>query len=139
MSLLMLAWHRLLPRREQYPLPPEQIAARVGGEIVPVLASEREPRRVTAGLLHFGFGAATGAIYGLAAERVPLPAAAKGIAFGMLVWSSSYLGWLPALGILSAATEHPAGRNALMIGAHVVWGATLGVLTERLAGRRAAA
>lgn len=43
-----------------------------------------------------------------------------------MVWSGSYLGLLPALNILPPATEHPPGRNALMIAAHVVWGSVLG-------------
>jgi len=43
-----------------------------------------------------------------------------------MVWGGSYLGLLPSLGILRPATDHPAQRNALMIAAHLVWGATLG-------------
>jgi putative membrane protein len=50
------------------------------------------------------------------------------------VWAGSYLGLLPVLGILSPATRHPTGRNALMIAAHIIWGATLGILTDY--GRR---
>lgn len=33
---------------------------------------------------------------------------------------------------LPPATKHPARRNALMIAAHVVFGAALGLLVERL-------
>jgi hypothetical protein len=139
MRLLTLAWHRLLPRQEQYPLPPEQITARVGEQITPHLLSDSEPRRLTAVLLHIGFGTATVADNGLAPRQAPAAVAVKGTAFGSLVWSCSHLGWLPVLGILLPATEHPAGRNPLMFGAHVVWGATLGVLTDRLTGREAAA
>ena len=50
----------------------------------------------------------------------------------MFVWVASYLGLLPAMRILTPATEHPARRNALMISAHVIWGACLGVLLERI-------
>jgi putative membrane protein len=56
----------------------------------------------------------------------------KGSLFGLIVWSGSYLGLLPGLEILSPATRHPAGRNALMIIAHIVWGSTLGVLVDSL-------
>jgi hypothetical protein len=59
-----------------------------------------------------------------------------GVGFGLAVWAVSYLGWLPAAGILSPATEHPARRNALMIGAHVVWGATTGLAVGRLSDGR---
>jgi putative membrane protein len=40
----------------------------------------------------------------------------------------SYLLALPILKILTPATEHPARRNILMILAHFVWGATLGLV-----------
>jgi hypothetical protein len=81
---------------------------------------------------HFGYGAAAGGLYTTMfdARRDPL---AKGVLFGLFVWIASYLGWLPAAGILSSATEHPARRNALMIAAHVVWGVALGAFVSLLA------
>jgi hypothetical protein len=59
----------------------------------------------------------------------------QGIACGLAVWTLSYLGWLPALGILRPATEHPPRRTALMIAAHAVCGLVLGVLAEGLQRR----
>src|SRR5262249_36443677 len=56
----------------------------------------------------------------------------KGTAYGLAVWAGSYLGLLPALGILSPATRHPPRRTALMIAAHVVFGSALGVFTDLL-------
>jgi uncharacterized membrane protein YagU involved in acid resistance len=56
----------------------------------------------------------------------------KGALFGVGVWAASYLGWLPAAGILRPATREPAGRNAMMIASHAVWGASLAVISERL-------
>jgi hypothetical protein len=58
------------------------------------------------------------------------------VAYGLAVWAGSYLGWLPAAGVLPPATEEPAGKNAVMILAHVACGAALGVLTDRLIGGR---
>ena len=123
MTVVMTALHRLLPRREQYPLPPseivEQIAHNVGVEqhIDP-------PQHVAVTLLgHFGYGTAVGAGYALVHKFLPFGKIANGIAYGLLVWTVSYLGLLPAAGLLKPATEHPARRNALMIAAHVVWGA----------------
>jgi hypothetical protein len=66
-----------------------------------------------------------GALYGAVTPR-NFSGPATGAAFGLGVWTASYLGLLPALGILKPATEHPARRNLLMIGAHVVWGSALG-------------
>jgi hypothetical protein len=53
----------------------------------------------------------------------------------MGVWASSYLGWLPAAGLHPPAQREAAGRTAMTVGAHVVWGAVLGLLTDQLAGR----
>ncbi|MDB5294329.1 MAG: hypothetical protein JWO31_312, partial [Phycisphaerales bacterium] len=87
---------------------------------------------------HFAFGAAAGAAYAATAGRLPGPPAVKGSAFGVGVWAASYLGWLPAVGLLPPATEESARRNLIMIGAHVVWGAAAGVLHDRIARQLAA-
>ena len=81
---------------------------------------------------HFGYGMATGALYGLVAPRVTRKCIAAGAGYGLLVWGGSYLGLLPALGILSPATHHPLRRNILMIIAHLVWGLTLGCVIAML-------
>ena len=61
----------------------------------------------------------------------PLPG---GITFGLGLWTTSYLGWLLALGILWPVTEHPPRRNALMLTAHVVWGSVLDLLVDSFSG-----
>ena len=90
-----------------------------------------------AGVAHFGFGTAAGAAYGAVAPGVPLDPVLKGMAYGLAVWAGSYLGGLPALGVMRPATREPAGKNAVMIAAHLAWGAALGVVADRLSrGRR---
>jgi hypothetical protein len=74
---------------------------------------------------HFGFGAVCGMLFtGLNLHR-RRPVLSR-IGFALLVWVVSYLGWIPASGILTAASRHPPGRNLLMIAVHAVWGATAG-------------
>ena len=80
---------------------------------------------------HFAYGAVTGAIYAPLARSIPLSPALAGATYGLAVWAGSYLGWLPAAGILSPAYKHPARRTALMIAAHLVWGVTAGVLVNK--------
>jgi uncharacterized membrane protein YagU involved in acid resistance len=132
MTLVMEAMHGALPAREQYPLPPREITDELTqqtglrGEL-----SEEAQRGLTLAA-HFGYGAACGALYAPVARALSLPPVAGGVAYGLGVWTVSYLGLLPAAGILRPATEHPARRNALMIAAHVVWGACAGVLVDRL-------
>jgi hypothetical protein len=135
MTAAMGALFAELPRHERYPLPPRLITRR----ILRRLAGETPPDEVevpATWISHFAYGAGAGLAFGLLPSERRLPPVAKGIAFGLAVWSGSYLGWLPAVGLMPPATRHPPGRVALMIGAHVVWGAALGALAGG-SGRRA--
>ena len=132
MTVAMILLHRRLPVGERYPLPPREITmklargAGVDGEL-------SAPARAAATMVsHFAYGGVTGAIYGAALDPRRKPAA-KGMVFGLTVWLVSYLGWLPATGVLAPASEHPARRSALMIAAHIVWGLTLGLFLSLLA------
>jgi uncharacterized membrane protein YagU involved in acid resistance len=132
MTVGMEAMFRFLPKRERYPLPPRQIAMAIAEE-AGVKDELNSPARTTVTLAaHFGYGAATGAIYAPMAIENRWPSVVSGIGFGLAVWAASYLGLLPAVRLLSPATEHPPRRNALMIMAHMVWGATLGLLVNAI-------
>lgn len=132
MTASMELMYRLLPRQEQYPLPPSEITTELTDQ-VGVRENLDTDEHVGLTLVnHFAYGAAAGALYGPLAKYLPLPPAAKGVAFGLVVWTVSYLGLLPALGILRPATQHPARRNLLMILAHVVWGSVTGLVVSRL-------
>ncbi len=130
MTVLMILLHRRLPFSERYPLPPRQITmklARAAGIGERLLAEERYSATLVA---HFAYGAATGALYGAVEPAIKAPYAAKGLLFGMIVWSGSYLGLLPIAKVLRPASEHPARRNLLMIAAHAVWGLSLAWLSH---------
>ncbi len=96
MTLVMQHLHRRLPEHQRYPLPPriitDGIAMKVSiasGGAAPALAA------------HYAFGAATGALYAAIAARTDRgPGAVSGIAFGLGVWAASYLGWVPAAGLI---------------------------------------
>jgi uncharacterized membrane protein YagU involved in acid resistance len=123
MTLFMRsAWNRL-PKREKYPLPPRQITRRL---LKPARQLKEPQQRALTLFLHFTFGASAGLIYGAVEEKIPLPGLIKGPLAGMAVWTVSYLGWIPALGILPSAVDHPWRRNLLMIVAHLIWGLALG-------------
>ena len=88
-------------------------------------------------IAHATYGTAVGALYGLIFGKREHPPKnenpqATGIAYGIAVWSVSYLAMLPALGLLKPATKHPARRNTLMILAHLVWGSLTGVVFNHL-------
>jgi putative membrane protein len=137
MTVVMTALHHLLPRNEQYPLPPSEIVEQIAENVHVEQHIDRQQHVLLTLLGHFGYGAAVGGGYPLLAPRLPFGAATNGIVYGLGVWTISYLGLLPAAGLLAPATEHPARRNALMIVAHVVWGATTGWLFEQMQRDRA--
>jgi uncharacterized membrane protein YagU involved in acid resistance len=128
MTAAMRALHRRLPSQQRYPLPPREIIQ----EVLPEAAEHRvaeDHRQTLTMAAHFGYGAATGALF--AAAR-PQGNPGLGALYGVLVWGASYLGWIPATRILRPATQHPGRRNGLMIACHLVWGATMAATLREL-------
>lgn len=122
MTAAMRRLFRMLPDGHGYPLPPREIIERVD------VAGTREAGLRTATVTaHFGYGALAGIIYALLPRRM-----ISGGSYGVLVWALSYLGWIPFARILLPATEHPGTRNLLMLGAHLVWGASLSASLHEL-------
>jgi len=132
MTLAMKLMHEQLPAEEQYPLPPRAVTMEVAERAGVKEHLDEGEREAATWAGHFAYGAACGAVYGALAANRRLPHVAAGVGFGLVVWAGSYLGWLPAAGILRPATEHPPRRNALMIAAHVVWGAATGLAVSAL-------
>lgn len=133
MTLAMKLMHEQLPREEQYPLPPRQVTEGLAEKAGVSEHLDEEEREAATWVSHFAYGAACGALYGaVSREGIDEHPMLAGAGFGLAVWAGSYLGWLPAAGIISPATEHPARRNALMIAAHVIWGAGVRVAVRRL-------
>jgi len=121
MTVAMRLMARRLPSSELYPLPPREIVERMAPWSVRAAVSEPALEQATT-LAHFGYGAATGAAFAAFADK---PGISSGAVYGVAVWAGSYLGWLPAAAVLAPANQHPGNRNALMIAAHLVWGAVL--------------
>ena len=131
MTLVMTILFRKLPPRQQYPLPPrlitDEMAERTG--VRPIFRESTLTR--VALISHFGYGAATGAVFPYLERRRYCPMLV-GPGYGLAVWTASYLGWIPALRILSSAVHHARERNKLMLIAHVVWGAALASISQLL-------
>ncbi len=138
MTLLMKAIHLSLPHEQRnQPAPPRQITMKAA-EVAGVEEHMDEPARVVStAVSHFGYGATAGAAYPALEEKLPGTPAARGAVLGLGVWAVSYLGWLPAAGVLPSATRWPAGRNFMMIAAHVVWGVATGLVYDQLQRRPA--
>ena len=134
MTIAMESMHRQLPFWERHSLPPRKITVRIARRLgfTPYLDASARTAATLFG--HFGYGAACGATYALTRGR--RAGAASGLAFGLLVWGGSYLGWLPATGLMRPATEWSRRRNLLMIAAHVVWGTCTGVAVRAMLADR---
>jgi hypothetical protein len=90
-----------------------------------------ETRVALAAAQHVGFGAATGALFGLAAPRSRMKSILAGSLYGTAVWLASYEGWVPAIGALPRARRDRPDRQAMLLGAHVAFGAVLGAIAAR--------
>ena len=132
MTVAMQAMHRLLPWRERYPLPPGQITRKLTAVIGLRKYMGKEEHVAAALASHFAYGALAGTLYAPLAHRIRLHPTIGGLAYGLIVWAASYVGLMPALGILPPVAQHPARRTTLMIAAHMVWGSVTGLLFERL-------
>jgi hypothetical protein len=112
--------------------PPRRITERLLRRVHPLAGVPRPATRRLSALAHFAFGAASGALFEALAPRLPVrrPVAA-GAAYGALVWAGSYAGWAPVLGLHPPAHRDRPGRQAVMLAAHLVYGATLGLLGAR--------
>lgn len=112
MTAAMRRLHARLPARERYPLTPREI---VDSVLDPPAA--RSPDLTLAA--HFVYGAGCGALIAAASPQI---GRVGGAAAGAGVWLASYMGWIPALGVLKPATDHPLRRSLVMISAHFAWG-----------------
>jgi len=107
-------------------------------DAVGVRARPRWARNMLAVMSHLGFGAAAGGLFALLHGRLRLPIALalQGMAYGLAVWLVSYMGWIPAFGLMPAATRDEPRRPVVMVFAHGVYGVVLGALVGRRSRRR---
>ena len=127
MTGAMRRLHKRLPEEERYQLTPREMVDSVAAQADVAVANE--PKKDITLAAHFVYGAAMGA---LVSAMNPDPGKRTGALAGGAVWLASYMGWIPAVGVLKPAAEHPARRNMLMIGVHLVWGASTAAAIREL-------
>ena len=131
MTLVMEAMRVALPAEQHRRMPPREIVDRSiekAEETAGASANlDRADRVALTTIAHFAFGAAAGALYGAVGPR--RPSVLTGIAYGLGVWAVAYGVGLPSLGLHPAASDDTKDRNEVLIASHVVWGATVGMLS----------
>ena len=109
----------------------QQISTLVRGH---PLAPDEKP--IAGHLVHYGFGASMGLLYGGAAAVTPLVTAGMGAGFGAAVWLGAHAVVVPALGLAPSPLRQPPAKEALEFVLHIAYGLTLG-LVHRAAVRAA--
>jgi hypothetical protein len=127
MSAVMLAAQRLGLVGK---LPPRKIVQRwLAAHGVPW--HRRRGQHGVATVSHFAFGASAGWVFGLLARALGLrrpTGLALGGAYGAAVWAVAYGLVLPAAGLMPRPEQDRPGRQGVMAGAHLIYGAVLGGL-----------
>lgn len=79
-------------------------------------------KKIADPLMHYGFGAITGAAYGAAAEFAPGVAVGAGLPFGAAVWVAADEITMPALGVSKPPWRNPVSTHAYALASHFVYG-----------------
>lgn len=79
-------------------------------------------------LVHGGFGASMGLLYGAAAAATPLVTVGAGAGFGAAVWLGAHAVAVPALGLAPSPLRQPFGKEALELVLHIAYGLTVGLV-----------
>ena len=96
--------------------------------------TERE-KEIGGPVIHYLFGAAAGAAYGVAAEIDPSAARGAGIPYGIGVWLVADEIGMHAAGFASSPTDYPLSRHAATLATHIVFGLTVEGVRRVLRGR----
>jgi len=137
MTMVMETLHSRLPGEVPRPLPPREVAEGLAVKFgVNRRLSERDMQNLTLAL-HVGYATVTGVVFSMVPRRrTATGMAAAGAMFGLGVWATSYLGWLPVFGVRQPISYDPLPRTGLMIAAHLSWGVTAGLLMAAVASRK---
>ena len=85
----------------------------------------RRERHLGGALVHYTFGAATGALYGSLGEVFPSVRVGKGTPYGAAVWLLSDEIMVPLLGLSKPPTAFPPAAHIAALASHLVYGLTL--------------
>lgn len=113
----MLAERMFPPRTQGQTPPPVALAEQITGHSLP----EDQKNAAMQGI-HWGFGAAAGAVYGAAVEIEPSLGAWKGAAFGITLNKFTHESLLPKLGLSKPKNEQPAQERISEWVSHAVYG-----------------
>ena len=116
-------------------MPPEKITAKILKRSGNRPSSQQQDALAT--VFHFAFGTAAGAAFGVVAPKRLVARVPLGVAYGASIWGVSYMGWVPAFGIMPPSHRDRRDRQVVMFAGHLVYGAVLSILVGRGADQNA--
>lgn len=78
--------------------------------------------------IHYVFGTALGAAYGIAAEEFPAVTSGAGVPAGAVMWAVTHGSTVPALGLQEPPQEMPGAWYVWEFGSHLVYGLTVEII-----------
>jgi len=109
------------PRTHGEPEPPEVLAEKIAGRTLNALE-----KAAAVETIHWGFGAAVGAVYGGVAEYFPAATDKDGATFGMTLATLTHETALPAMGLSATPEEQTTREQTSEMATHLIFG----VVTE---------
>jgi uncharacterized membrane protein YagU involved in acid resistance len=118
---------------------PAAAAAQIDGDAPTVMVAQKISRemfnhelsplekKVAGPAVHFGYGAAVGAIYGGLSELLPVVGIGLGIPYATLLCVAGGEIAVPALGLSKPPTQVPPASHASSLATHFVYGITLDI------------
>lgn len=85
----------------------------------PLSSHKREEASTT---IHYAFGIAVAAGYGLLAEKYPVVTTGGGLLAGAALWASTHGSTIPALGLQAPVKQMPKAWYVWELGSHLVYG-----------------
>ena len=107
------------PRTHGEPEPPEVLAEKIAGHPL-----DEGTKTAATEVIHWGFGAMTGAFYGVLAEFYPAATAKEGASFGLALMTLTHESALPAMGLSVPPEEQTAREHTSEAASHVLYGVT---------------
>lgn len=95
----------------------------------------QEEKQPAGNAVHYAFGAATGALYGAAAEHWPAVRACEGTAFGAALWLAADEVAVPLMKLSKSPRQYPLRVHAMALGSHLIYGAVTELVRRVLRSR----
>jgi putative membrane protein len=111
------------PRTQGQIPPPAVLVNRISDR--PLSEAEEE---ASVQVIHWGFGALVGGVYGAAAEYMPAVTGRLGASFGLTVCGITHAATLPLMGLTEKPEDQPLRESGSEVVTHAIYGVTTEVV-----------